>query len=285
MLTSSFCHLPGVGLRTEQKLWDDGVLSWDACLEMQGPEFMGSRAHTLCGALYESVEALEEGKIEYFGERLPSSERWRMFPEFRNRTAYLDIETTGLSADGGDGITTIALYDGRRVKHYVRGENLRDFRDEIFDYDMLVTYNGRSFDVPFIQTYFNITLPHPHIDLRYVLASLGYSGGLKGCERSLGIDRGELEGVDGYLAVLLWYDYLNSGNARALDTLLAYNISDTVNLERLMVIAYNLKLEETPFLGSHEIPEPPPAPANEFLPDPETIDRLRRVMGRNPIAF
>lgn len=276
MLTSTFCHLPGVGPRTEVKLWDEGILSWDICLEMQAPEFRGSRAHGLCEHLYESVEALESMDALYFGSKLPAAQTWRMFPEFRSRVAYLDIETTGLGYDGSDGITTIALYDGKQIRHYVQGENLRDFRDDIFEYDLLVTYNGKSFDVPFIENYFGIRLPHAHIDLRYVLASLGLKGGLKGIERQLGIERGDLEDVDGYFAVLLWYDYYNRGNALALDTLLAYNIEDTVNLERLMTLAYNMKVEQTPFAGSHLIRSPVTVPVNPFTADRETIERIRR---------
>ena len=30
MLTKSFCHLPGVGPKTEQKLWAKGIRSWEA---------------------------------------------------------------------------------------------------------------------------------------------------------------------------------------------------------------------------------------------------------------
>jgi hypothetical protein len=39
--------------------------------------------------------------------------------------------------------------------------------------------------------------------LRYLLKSLGYTGGLKGYEKKAGIDRGELEAINGYFAVML----------------------------------------------------------------------------------
>ena len=91
----------------------------------------------------------------------------------------------------------------------------------------------------------------------HVLRSLGITGGLKGCEKKLGIDRKELDGVDGYFAVLLWREYLKSGNRAALDTLLAYNIEDVVNLETLMVIAYNMNLDATPFSGELRLPLEP----------------------------
>ena len=64
----------------------------------------------------------------------------------------------------------------------------------------------------FIESYFNIQLNHAHIDLRYILQSLGFRGGLKGCERQLGIDRGDLRDIDGFFAVLLWHEYQRNGN-------------------------------------------------------------------------
>ena len=55
---------------------------------------------------------------------------------------------------------------------------------------MIVTYNGKSFDIPFIENYFNIRLDHAQIDLRYVLYSLGFRGGLKGCRKTAGNGQG-----------------------------------------------------------------------------------------------
>jgi uncharacterized protein YprB with RNaseH-like and TPR domain len=57
-------------------------------------------------------------------------------------------------------------------------------------------------------------------------------GGLKVVERLLGIQR-RLKNVNGYMAVLLWYDYLNNNNLQALQKLLAYNKEDVINLQTL----------------------------------------------------
>ena len=62
------------------------------------------------------------------------------------------------------------------------------------------------------------------IDLRYILYSLGFKGGLKSIEHQLGTDRADLRDIDGYFAVLLWNEYVRTGDQKALDTLLAYNI-------------------------------------------------------------
>ena len=162
----------------------------------------------------------------------------------------MDIETTGLDRYFND-ITTIALYNGKSIQTYVQGQNLEDFIEDIQKYKVIVTYNGKCFDIPFIEHFFNIRLDHAHIDLRYILYSLGFRGGLKGCERQLGMDRGDLRDIDGFFAVLLWDEYQRTGDQKALETLLAYNIQDTVTLENLMVTAYNMKLRETPFYEYH----------------------------------
>jgi len=104
--------------------------------------------------------------------------------------------------------------------------------------------------------------------------SLGFKGGLKRCERQLGLDRGDLKDIDGFFAVLLWGEYQRTGDQKALDTLLAYNIQDTINLENLIVTAYNMKLKETPFYESHFIEEPT-LPENPFGTDFGTVDKIK----------
>ena len=99
-------------------------------------------------------------------------------------------------------------------------------------------------------------------------------GGLKGCERQLGMDRGDLSDIDGFFAVLLWEEYQRTGDQKALDTLLAYNIQDTINLENLLVTAYNLKLKDTPFCETHLIADSP-QPANPFRADLATVERIK----------
>lgn len=164
---------------------------WDSLDTAHRVVLPAKQAALLAGACRESEVQFSRGNPVYFEKLLAASLTWRLFPEFRDRTAYLDIETDGLDIYDGH-ITTIALYDGQEVFWYVQGQNLDDFVDDIKKYQVVVTYNGKTFDIPFIQEYFRIKLPHAHIDLRYVLASLGYKG-LKRCEKALGVGRGDLE--------------------------------------------------------------------------------------------
>jgi len=274
MLKNTFCHIPGISINTELKLWSAGMRSWDCIDAASSVPISSRRRETIRRQVQESQQRLAAADPSYFADRLSSQQHWRLFPDFRNCIAYLDIETTGLSPLSSY-ITTIALYDGRKIRHYVRGENLEQFRRDINDYSLIVTYNGKCFDIPFIQQAMGLKMEQAHIDLRYVLKSLGYGGGLKGCERKLGLDRGDLEGVDGFFAVLLWEDYRRSRNPRSLETLLAYNIQDVVNLEVLLTMAYNLKIAATPFTDSHRM-SMPKAPQMPFKADREIVERLKR---------
>lgn len=276
MLQHTFCHIPGIGMKTERRLWEAGITSWDS---WQSPSPVRLSATTKLDAtrvLKGSLVALENDPTFFTGQ-LSSTEPWRIFPHYRDRTAYLDIETTGL--DEFAEITTIALYDGKEVFTYINGRNLYDFVEDIKKYQVIISYNGKSFDIPFLERFFRIRLDHAQIDLRYVLARLGFKGGLKGCEKQLGLDRGNLDGVDGYFAVLLWHHYTHNNDESALQTLLAYNIEDTVNLERLAIEAYNRNVLTTPFAEELILPFPVP-PANPFIADYDCIERIKRKLSQ-----
>lgn len=276
MLTNSFQHIPGIGAATEAQLWAAGLLDWQQVKPENSLNISPKRFETIATHTKTALGHLADKNPAYFADLLPAKEHWRLFDEFRESTAYIDIETTGIRLYGFE-ITTIALYDGKHIRYYIQGQNLETFIDDIQDYKVLVTYNGKTFDVPFIEGQFGIQLNHAHIDLRYVLKSLGYSGGLKQCEKALDLDRGDLDGVDGYFAVLLWHEYQKNNNKKALETLLAYNIEDVVNLETLMVKAYNMKLKATPFNTTHAL-SLPQIPEIPFKPDLETIDRIKTAM-------
>jgi uncharacterized protein YprB with RNaseH-like and TPR domain len=277
MLRQTFLHIPGIGPKTEQGFWAAGVDDWNAFLDDASLKLSASKRAAIADVLTESRRQLDRRNPDYFARRLPAGQQWRIFSEFRGQTAYLDIETTGLEA--GCTISTIAVYDGSRMVTYVNGKNLDDFIDDIRRYKLLVTYNGKCFDVPVIERCFGTTLDQAHIDLRYVLAGLGFKGGLKRCEAQLGVGRGDLEDIDGLFAVVLWKAYLRNRDEQALETLLAYNLQDAINLESLMVTAFNLNVRRTPF-GRRIQLAVPSTPSNPIPAHRHTIARYR-----NEVAF
>ena len=268
MLENTFCHLPRIGTITETQMWDAGIHCWDD-LERDTKWLTKDKLSFLT----ESRKQLKDRNPNYFAELLPSSQQWRIFSEFRKSVAYLDIETTGLNSHG-DYITTIAIYDGEKILHYVSGENLEDFKSDIKRYKVLVTYNGKCFDVPFLRKNLNLELNQAHLDLRYLLKGLGYSGGLKSCEKQLGYNRGELDSVDGYMAVLLWQEFNRTKDRKVLDTLLAYNIEDVLILEDLLIFAFNENLKKTPFHNKFCIPSSC-KPPNPYRADLAMIEKLK----------
>lgn len=265
MLRNTFCHIPDFDLRKERELWKKGIYNWNQLADYCKHQHIKQIIH-------KSEISIHNNEPYFFAAKIPTKEHWRLFKDFRHTLAYLDIETTGMSYTS-DHITTIALYNGEEIKCFVKGQNLSEFLIEIEKYKIIVTYNGKRFDVPFINNYFGIKLTHVHIDLMYILWSLGYKGGLKACEYKLGISRNELGGIDGMFAVYLWDEYVRHKNKKALETLLAYNIQDVLNLEKLMVITYNLKIKDTPFTALHRIDEPLEQ-KNPFRPDKKTIEKI-----------
>ena len=273
MLRKSFLHIPGVGPRTEQSLWQAGMSDWDTCRQKRAEIHPRTRKKVFHW-LEKSQCALDRQDAWFFSELLPANQLWRIYPEFKHRCLFLDIETTGLGSPD-DHVTTIATFDGRALRTFVHGQNLQDFPDHINSFDLIVSYNGKCFDIPFLDREFGgLGLRAAHIDLRYVLRQLGYSGGLKACERALKLDRPRsLQSVDGFLAVLLWQEHLN-GSPRALESLLCYNAHDAVNLRWLLQRAYNMAVGAMPIKVKPLAVES--APAIEFRADARLIKSLLR---------
>ena len=244
MLLQTFCHIPGVGEKIERRIWEEGITTWEEALGYPALEKIvpSKFSRSARSFLYRSLQKLEGGEARFFKEHLDTHDHWRLFPHFQNDTVFLDIETTGLNPPQ-DYVTAITIFDGKRIKTFIQGINLPEFKEEIMKYKVIVTFNGKCFDIPFLEQHLGIKFPHVHLNLLYLKWA---PGGLKACEKAIGIDRGDLRGVNGYTAVLLWQKY-REGCPEALETLLAYNVADTVNLEKLMVFAYNEKLRNYPF--------------------------------------
>ena len=256
MLTNSFIHIDGVGEIIEKRIWGEGAQSWLDFLSAP-PKFLSYPVvKQIYRELEKSMQALEEGDIYYFKRTLPPRYHWRLYPEFKDHICFFDIETTGLSAFQSH-ITTVACYDGKQTTTFVRGENLHDLPDHLKKYKVLSTFNGKMFDVPFVEQEMKIRLGQPNIDLMHVLKGLGYKGGLKACENKLGIGREELKGVDGRVAIALWQCFKETKDRDFLDTMLAYNVEDAVNLQRLLVICHNMRLEQYKTLEIDPLPEDP----------------------------
>lgn len=242
MLLHTFRHVRGIGPTRERALWASGCRTWQDMAS-------GAGAASLPKSLRESVPnqikkdlgAYKQGDIRYLSGRLAPKEHWRFYRHFREKAVFLDIETTGMDPESS-AVTVIGVHskkDGTRV--FIDGYNLDDFTGYIGEFDILVTFNGTTFDVPFLNSsFYDLSLPPAHIDLRWLARSVGLSGGLKSVERQIGIARPEdVDEISGFDAVILWKHYLKNHDQSALRRLVRYNLEDTVNLERLLAECCN----------------------------------------------
>ena len=152
--------------------------------------------------------------------------------------AYLDIETTGLSAIA-DEITVIGIHlcrgmDTKLIQLVGTEITAHTLLKTLENTQVIYTYNGSRFDLPFIQTQLWISLKETftHRDLMYDCWQHNLYGGFKAAERQLGIER-KLTEVNGYEAIRLWWRYVNNYDKDALAILLEYNKEDVINLKTL----------------------------------------------------
>lgn len=152
--------------------------------------------------------------------------------------AYLDIETTGLSAQDCN-ITVVGIYiyrenETRFIQLVGKDITSESILDTLKGIDILYTYNGSRFDLPFIYSRLGINLAKlfKHCDSMYDCWRCNLYGGFKSVEMNLGIER-KLKEINGYEAVRLWWRYVDSFDLYSLNLLLEYNKEDVINLKAL----------------------------------------------------
>jgi uncharacterized protein YprB with RNaseH-like and TPR domain len=233
MLRRSFVLLRGVGRRTERRLRSMGIVDWKAFLAASEVPGIGkARKAALDAHLKALGKCLEREDAETLANALPASEKWRLYPDFRDRAAFLDIETTGLDLPAT--VTVVGITVGRDHTPLVRGINLSKDAIEraLRPAKILVTFNGGSFDLPALRMAFpGLKLDMPHIDVRHLAPRAGLHGGLKKVERMLGIHRArEIRMLCSNDAVYLWRIWERKQSGNALRLLIDYNRADVGNL-------------------------------------------------------
>lgn len=234
-IQETFVLCKGIGPKADENIRQAGIQNWQMALEC--PELLPlspKKTESLLLELNNLKEDLEASRWERLVEKLPNKEHWRVLIDRQSECSYFDIETDGLSMYEGAPTVICCLHRGQ-MHTFIQGENLDDFPDLLLEVDQLVSFNGASFDVPYVQCYFNIpTLPCAHVDLRWICHHKGFKGGLKSIEKELGLTRDDdIHGVDGLEAVWLWERYDRYGDVSALKRLVKYCQADVWGLEVL----------------------------------------------------
>jgi uncharacterized protein YprB with RNaseH-like and TPR domain len=235
MIQKSFVFLDRLNSKKEKQIWEQGIVSWDMFLNTESVEGISNQRKAFYDSqLKKAKQALSSGDSSYFIGKLKSSENWRLYDYFKEEVCFLDIETTGLHS--GAYITVIGVYDGYDTRQMIQGMNLdvSALKKLLSQYKLIVTFNGASFDLPFIERKYPGILPDvPNLDLKHACRKLGLTGGLKHIEKELGIIRPNkvVANMNGGDAVRLWRMYRASGNEHYLKTLIEYNEEDCINLK------------------------------------------------------
>lgn len=170
------------------------------------------------------------------------------------KICFMDIETTGFSRKYNHIILIGILYiDNSKteiIQFFAANEKdektlLSEFKDFISDFEVVVTFNGDAFDIPFI----NSRLIHHRInyqldknqgiDILKVIRNKKNILGLEKCnlksiEKFLGIAREDT--INGKESIEMYYEYIKTKNDNIRDIILRHNYEDIYNLPKVMKI-------------------------------------------------
>lgn len=195
-------------------------------------------------SLMHGVASISQNQVQRLG-----------FPDLQwdmNRALFLDTETTGLRGAG-----TVAFLVGlgfvEEDAFVVRQLLMRDYPEEarllqmvadtLSRFDCVVTFNGKSFDMPLLRDRFRMARVDyiwrdlPHIDLMHIARRI-WKARLGSCtlgaleERILAIKRGS--DIPGSEVPERYFRYLKSGDFSLLEDVLQHNEQDVRTLALLL---------------------------------------------------
>jgi len=173
-----------------------------------------------------------------------------------NRSAFLDVETTGLAGGAGTYafLVGIGWFEGQDFR--IRQVFMRDYSEEraliglveetISSLSGIVSFNGKAFDVPLLESRFIMSRQRfplsaaPHLDLLFTARRL-WRLRLESCSLShlephiLGVYRhGD---VPSYLVPQIYFDYLRQGHVDPLRGVFYHNAQDILSLAALTALS------------------------------------------------
>jgi uncharacterized protein YprB with RNaseH-like and TPR domain len=171
--------------------------------------------------------------------------------DFR-RALFLDTETTGLTGGTGTFIFMVGLGFFQEDKFLVRQFFMRDYSEEraslsllktvLDSFQFLVTFNGRQYDIPLLETRFILSrMPSniremPNFDLLYPSRKI-WKGAYENCRlvtlesRLLGVER--KDDIPSEWIPYLYFDYIQTGDARKIQQVFYHNQMDILSMVAL----------------------------------------------------
>lgn len=185
------------------------------------------------------------------------------------KIGVIDIETTGLSPDRSQcilGGIVIPDGDGKKALQFLAESKdeeaamLRAYFEEWKDLDVIISYNGDHFDLPFLSrrarynripredlpVFLSIDLYRildKHSPFRKLLPNLKQ----KTVETFLGLWSDRTDEISGAESVELYHRYTRTGDPALRDTILLHNRDDLLQLSRLIKVFDKLDLHRIAF--------------------------------------
>jgi len=181
--------------------------------------------------------------------------------------AVFDIETTGLFPGHEKIILTgiLLISDGecKAIQYFAdkpddEKQLVSKTIDTLKDIDVIITYNGRSFDMPFLKKRaekLGVPMEIDAYDLDLYAILSGYSG-LKGALNSLsqksiehymGFSDNREDEINGYESIRLYEQYMASKSFALENKILLHNHDDIIQLYRIMPVLANADLHRAAF--------------------------------------
>jgi uncharacterized protein YprB with RNaseH-like and TPR domain len=169
------------------------------------------------------------------------------------RTLFLDTETTGLT--GGTGTVAFMIGTGffQGEEFHVHQLFMRDYCEEkavlsilnslLEDFQFLVTFNGRHYDIPLLETRFILSRlsskirEMPNFDLLFPSRKI-WKGAYENCRlitlesQLLGIER--IGDIPSELIPSFYFEYLRTGNAMSIHRTFYHNEMDILTMVALL---------------------------------------------------
>lgn len=183
-------------------------------------------------------------------------------------TLFLDTETTGLAGGTGTYAFLVGLGQFQRNGFWIRQYLMRDFHEELAMLHSLhetienvasfITFNGKSFDLPLLETRFTLSRfprfssPFVHLDLLPSSRRL-WKHSLQSCSLS-SLEQHRLSfyrenDIPGAEIPGRYFEFLHTGRGELLEDILEHNILDILSMVTLLITLHNIASQKPQDVG------------------------------------